>query len=81
MLQRGREIKPKIIAKQLGVSGQSVDNWAHAWRDGCVGGHNGGPGVLSEAMVATPLKIARVEALTLGSIAPRVQEIRAETAL
>ncbi|HXI90547.1 MAG TPA: helix-turn-helix domain-containing protein [Blastocatellia bacterium] len=36
LLMLGRKIKPKAIAEQLGVSGQSVYNWSHAWRDsGC----------------------------------------------
>jgi hypothetical protein len=44
LLMLGRRIKPNVIAEQLGVSGQSVYNWSHAWRDGGVfgpmGGHN-----------------------------------------
>ena len=83
LLQLGRKVKPKAIAEQLGVSDQSIYNWARAWRDGGVcaltGGHNGGrPRALSEAMVATALEIARAEPLTLGQIAQRVQEMRGE---
>jgi transposase len=83
LLQLGRKVKPKAIAEQLGVSDQSIYNWARARRDGgvcaLVGGHNGGrPRALSEAMVATALEIVRVEPLTLGQIAQREQEIRGE---
>lgn len=53
LLMPGRGIKPKVIAEQLGVSGPSVHNWSHAWRDsgvcGLMGGHNGGrPPALSD---------------------------------
>ncbi|WP_216674984.1 hypothetical protein [Paraburkholderia elongata] len=30
LLMLGRRIKPKVIALQLDVSGQTVYNWAHA---------------------------------------------------
>lgn len=33
LLQLVRKVKLKVIAEQLGVSDQSVYNWAHAWRD------------------------------------------------
>src|SRR5579864_9274806 len=70
LLMPGRGIKPKAIALQLGVSGQSVYSWSHAWRDsgvcGPMGGHNGGsPPALSDAMIATALEVARTESLTL----------------
>ncbi|WP_239499090.1 MULTISPECIES: helix-turn-helix domain-containing protein [Paraburkholderia] len=83
LLLLGRGIKPKVIAGQLGVSGQSVYNWSHAWRDsgvcGLIGGHNGGRRpALSEAMIATALEVARAEPLTLAQIAQRVQAIHGE---
>jgi len=83
LLMLGRKIKPKAIAEQLGVSGQSVYNWSHAWRDsgvcGLTGGHCGGrPPALSDAMIATEREVARAEPLTLVQIAQRVQAIRAE---
>ena len=83
LLLLGRKIKPKVIAGQLGVSDQSVYNWAHAWRDdgicALMGGHNGGrPRALSEAMVATALEVARAEPLTLAQIAQRVQDVLGE---
>ena len=82
LLRRGRKVKAKVIAQQLGVSDHSV-RWAHARCDGGVcalmGGPNDGrPGAPSETMVATALGIARAEPLTLGQIAQRVQEIRGE---
>jgi transposase len=59
LLMPGRRIKPKVIVLQLGVSGQTVYNWSHAWRDsgvcGLTGGRNGGcPPALSDAMVLRP---------------------------
>ena len=83
LLMLGRRIKPKVIAEQLSVSGQSVYNWSHAWRDsgvcGLMGGHNGGrPRALSDAMIATALDVARTESLTLAQIAQRVQAIHGE---
>ncbi|WP_234488274.1 helix-turn-helix domain-containing protein [Paraburkholderia aspalathi] len=41
MLVRG--FKPGAIAGQLDVSGQTVYNWFHAWRDSGVFGLMGGP--------------------------------------
>jgi len=83
LLMLGRKIKPKVIAGQLGVSGQSVYNWSHAWRDsgvcGLTGGHCGGrPLALSDAMIATALEVARTEPLTFAQIAQRVQAIHGE---
>jgi transposase len=83
LLMLGRRIKPKVIAEQLCVSGQSVYNWSHAWRDsgvfGLMGGHNGGrPPALSEAMITTALEVARTESLTLAQIGQRVQAIHGE---
>jgi transposase len=65
------------------VSGQSVYNWSHAWRDsgvcGLMGAHNGGrPPALSDAMITLALEVARVESLTLEQIGQRVQAIHGE---
>jgi transposase len=78
LLMLGRGLKARAIAAQLGVSGQSVYNWSHAWRErgicGLMGAHNGGRhALLTEAQIAVALKIARAEALTLGGIAQRVE--------
>src|ERR1700761_3310405 len=75
LLMLGRGLKARAIAAQLGVSGQSVYNWSHAWRErgicGLMGAHNGGRhALLTEAQIAVALEIARAEALTLGGIAP-----------
>lgn len=83
LLMLGRRIKPKVIAEQLGVSGQSVYNWCHAWREsgvcGLMGGHNGGrPPALSDAMITTALEVARTESLTLAQIGQRVRAIHDE---
>ncbi|KAE8758434.1 helix-turn-helix domain-containing protein [Paraburkholderia madseniana] len=84
VLMLGRGFKPKAIAAQLDVSGQTVYNWFHAWREngvcGLMGGHNGGRAPsLSDGMVATALEVARAEPLTLAQIAQRVQDVRGET--
>src|ERR1700721_2356297 len=78
LLLLGRGLKARAIAAQLGVSGQSVYNWSHAWRErgicGLMGAHNGGRhALLTEAQIAVALEIARAEALTLGGIAQRVE--------
>jgi transposase len=78
LLMLGRGLKAHAIAAQLGVSGQSVYNWSHAWRErgicGLMGAHNGGRhALLTEAQIAVALEIARAEALTLGGIAQRVE--------
>jgi transposase len=78
LLMLGRGLKACAIAAQLGVSGQSVYNWSHAWRErgicGLMGAHNGGRhALLTEAQIAVALEIARAEALTLGGIAQRVE--------
>ncbi|WP_234488433.1 helix-turn-helix domain-containing protein, partial [Paraburkholderia aspalathi] len=80
LLMLGRGISPQVIAEQLGVSGQSVYNWSHMWRDsgvcGLMGGHNGGrPFALSEAMLITAIDAAKAEAMTLRRIAQRVEEV------
>jgi transposase len=78
LLMLGRGLKPRVIAAQLGVSGQSVYNWSHAWRErgicGLMAAHNGGRhALLSEAQIAVALEIARAEPLTLGRIAQRLE--------
>lgn len=80
LLLLGRGIKPRAVAAQLGVSGQSVYNWSHAWRErgicGLVAAHNGGRNsLLSEAQIAVALEIARTEPLTLGRIAQRLEAV------
>jgi transposase len=79
VMMLGRKIKLTEVASQLGVSGQSVCNWAHAWREsgicGLLGGHKGGrPQALSEAMIATAIEAASAELMTLRQIAQRVEE-------
>lgn len=74
LLMLGRGLKPLAIAAQLGVSGQSVYNWSHAWRErgvcGLMSAHNSWRhALLSEVQIAAALEIARAEPLTLGRIA------------
>jgi transposase len=83
VLLLGRRVKLTEIASKLGVSGQSVYNWAHAWREqgvcGLLTGHKGGrPRALSEAMLATATQVARTESMTLGQIAKRIEALHGE---
>ena len=78
LLMLGRGLKARAIAAQLGVSGQTIYNWSHVWRErgicSLMGAHNGGRhSLLTEAQIAVALEIARAEALTLGGIAQRVE--------
>ncbi len=80
VLMLGRKIKLTEVAKQLEVSGQSVYNWAHTWREsgvcGLLVGHKGGRScALSEAMIATAIEAANAELMTLKKIAQRVEEV------
>ena len=65
LMLAGGKFRPAAIGERLGVSAQSVYNWAHIWRgQGIPGlllrvGHKGGrPRVLSEEMVASAVDIA-----------------------
>jgi len=76
----GRKTKLSEIAATLGVSGQSVYNWAHAWQKhglcGLLVGHKGGrPRALSEAMIATATEAARAESMTLKKIAQQIEAV------
>lgn len=78
VLHLARGLKPKEIAAEIGVSHQSLYNWAKAWREaglcGLLVGHNGGRGpALSPEMVATAVAAAREESMTLARIAQRVE--------
>ena len=83
VLLLGRRIKLTEIASKLGVSGQSVYNWAHAWREhgvcGLLTGHKGGrPRALSEGMLATATEVARTQSMTLGQIARHIEVVHGE---
>ena len=78
MLQLASGTHPDVVASKLGVSHQSIYNWRHAWEErglvGLISGHLGGrPQALSAAMVATAIKVASSEALTLKGIAQRIE--------
>jgi transposase len=78
VLQLGRKVKLTEVSEMLGVSGQSVYNWAHAWRKnglcGLLIGHKGGrPRALSDVMIATAVEAARAESMTLKQIAQRIE--------
>src|SRR5258708_39815376 len=79
VMMLGGKIKLTEVAAQLSVSGQPVYNWAHAWRQSGICrllvGHKGGrPRSLSEAMIATALRTATAELITLRQISPRIEE-------
>lgn len=81
LLSEGRRITD--IAEELEVSAKSVYNWAHAWQDmglcGLLVGHKGGrPRALSEAMIATAIKSARAELMTLKQIAKCIESAHGE---
>lgn len=71
--------KSGLIAQVLGVTEQSVYNWAKWWRKdglvGLLGGHKGGrPVKLTAEMVESAVNIGATEALTLEGIKQRVRE-------
>ena len=83
VLLLGRRVKLTEIASKLSVSGQSVYNWAHAWRErgvcGLLTGHKGGrPRALSADMLATATEVARTESMTLGQIARHIEVVHGE---
>ena len=71
-------MQPGMIAAVLGVTEQSVYNWAKWWKKrglaGLLDGHKGGrPPTLTAEMVDTACEIVREEALTLRAIGQRVR--------
>lgn len=79
ILSLNAQHKPELIADVLGVTKQSVYNWAKWWRqDGLAGlldGHKGGrPVKLTAKLVESAVAIATEEALTLAGIKQRVLE-------
>lgn len=80
ILLLGRKVKVTEIVARLGVSDQSLYNWAYDWRERglhCLdAGHKGGrPRVLSDAMIATAIEAAQSESRTLKQIAQRIEEV------
>jgi transposase len=73
----------KLVSDILGVTAQSVRNWAKGWRKagvmGLLNGHKGGrPPKLTPAMLDTAEAVARAEACGLREIARRVKEAHPE---
>lgn len=70
---------PKAVAR-LDVSAQSIYNWSRlrAEQDSCrlLGGR---PRALSEAVLATAMKVARAESMTRGQIAKRIEAVYGES--
>nr|WP_269764490.1 helix-turn-helix domain-containing protein [Burkholderia ubonensis] len=78
LLMLASKVRPAEVAAKLGVSDQSIYNWARAWREqGVVGllvGHKGGrPRALPDEMVDAAAQFAQAEPLTLGQIAQRLE--------
>ncbi|KVG81699.1 hypothetical protein WJ36_13975 [Burkholderia ubonensis] len=72
------KVRPAEVAAKLGVSDQSIYNWARAWREqGVVGllvGHKGDrPRALPDEVVDAAAQFAQAEPLTLGQIAQRLE--------
>ncbi|HDR9512260.1 transposase [Burkholderia cepacia] len=75
LMLAGGKLSPIAVSAKLGVSGQSVYNWAHTWREqGVIGllikiGHKGGrPRALSDEMIAAVVRMASAEPLTREQI-------------
>jgi transposase len=73
------QCQPGTIAQVLGVSVQSVYNWAKWWREdglaGLLNGHKGGrPVTLTAELVDSAVEIATAEALPLAGIKQRMRE-------
>jgi transposase len=71
--------RPRLIADILGVTSQTVYNWAKAWRTrglmGLLNGHQGGrPAQLTVTLLDTAEAVARSEPCPLKDIARRVNE-------
>ncbi|KUY56368.1 MULTISPECIES: helix-turn-helix domain-containing protein [unclassified Burkholderia] len=80
LMLAGGKLSPMTVAAKLGVSGQSVYNWAHTWREqGVIGllikiGHKGGrPRALSDEMIAAVVRMASAEPLTREQITRRLE--------
>ncbi|MGC3030617.1 helix-turn-helix domain-containing protein, partial [Burkholderia sp. DN3021] len=80
LMLAGGKLRPMAVGARLGVSGQSVYNWTHTWREqGVIGllvkiGHKGGrPRALSDEMIATVVRMASGEPLTREQIVQRVE--------
>nr|WP_080415597.1 helix-turn-helix domain-containing protein [Burkholderia ubonensis] len=80
LMLAGGKLRPMAVGAKLGVSGQSVYNWAHTWRDqGVIGllikiGHKGGrPRALSDEMIAAVVRMASTEPLTREQIVQRLE--------
>jgi transposase len=76
----GRKLELTEVTWKLGVSGQSVYSWAHAWHNKACGllvdRRGRRPLAASDALVATATEAARAEAMTLKQIAQHVEEVQ-----
>lgn len=80
LMLAGGKLSAMAVGAKLGVSGQSVYNWAHTWREqGVIGllikiGHKGGrPRALSDEMIAAVVRMASAEPLTREQITQRLE--------
>ena len=79
LMLAGGKLSPMAVGAKLGVSGQSVYNWAHTWRNqGVIGllakiGHKGGrPRAMNDEMIAAAIRLASTEPLTREQIVQRL---------
>ncbi|WP_232440839.1 helix-turn-helix domain-containing protein [Burkholderia ubonensis] len=75
LMLAGGKLRPMAVGAKLGVSGQSVYNWAHTSREqGVIGllakiGHKGGrPRAMNDEMIAAAIRLASTEPLTREQI-------------
>ncbi|HHV7525565.1 TPA: helix-turn-helix domain-containing protein [Burkholderia orbicola] len=80
LMLAGGKLSPMAVGAKLGVSRQSVYNWAHTWREqGVIGrlikiGHKGGrPRALSDEVIAAVVRVASAEPLTREQINQRLE--------
>lgn len=73
--------RPGLVAEILGVTAQTVYNWARAWRtlglSGLLRGHEGGaPVKLTADLLDEAERIARAAPCTLAEIGRRLRQLR-----
>ncbi|RQR48233.1 transposase [Burkholderia sp. Bp9126] len=80
LLMLGGGLRPMAVGAKLGVSSQSVYNWAHTWREqGVIGllakiGHKGGRlRAVNDEMIAVAIRLVSTEPLTREQIVQRLE--------
>jgi transposase len=80
LLRLSQGLKPQQVCEELGVSHQTPYSWLKAWRTlgivGLLSGHIGGrPPSLSPEWIASAVKIATEQPLSLAEIAKQVERV------